>query len=111
MRRKVARKTVSQEPSFQPGRNQKQVVEAAKRIVQEWGNEIVVDIDLPKFFDRIHHDRLIFKLSETIPDKCILRIMGKILLSGVIEGGIVKSTQEGSSQGCPLIEQRCIRRA
>ncbi len=87
---------------FRPGRNQRQAVEAAKRIVQERGKEIVVDIDLSKFFDRIHHDRLIFKLSEKVPDKRILRIIGKILRSGVMEDGVVKPTQEGSVQGSPL---------
>ena len=36
---------------FRPGRNQRQAVEAAQRIV-EGGKEYVVDIDLSKFFDR-----------------------------------------------------------
>jgi hypothetical protein len=37
---------------FRPGKNQRQAVEAAQRIVQS-GKEHVVDIDLSKFFDRI----------------------------------------------------------
>ena len=87
---------------FRPGRNQRQAVEAAQKIVQERGKEIVVDIDLSKFFDRIHHDRLISRLSERIPDKRILRLIGKILRSGIMEDGIVKPTEEGSVQGSPL---------
>lgn len=87
---------------FRPGRNPRQAVEAAQRIIQEKGKEIVVDIDLSKFFDRIHHDRLIFRLSKRIPDKRILRLIGKTLRSGILEDGIVKPTQEGSVQGSPL---------
>ena len=43
---------------FRPQRNQRQAVEAAREIVAG-GKPYVVDIDLSKFFDRIHHDRLI----------------------------------------------------
>ncbi len=87
---------------FRPGRNQRQAVEAAQRIVQERGKAIVVDIDLSKFFDRIHHGRLIARLSKRIPDKRILRVIGITLRSGVLEDGMVKPTQEGSVQGSPL---------
>ena len=38
---------------FRPGRSQHQAVEAAQRIVNS-GKPYVVDIDLSKFFDRIH---------------------------------------------------------
>ena len=41
---------------FRPGRSQHQAVQAAQRIVTR-GKPYVVDIDLSKFFDRIHHDR------------------------------------------------------
>jgi RNA-directed DNA polymerase len=43
---------------FRPERSQGQAVEAARKIVAG-GKPYVVDLDLSKFFDRIHHDRLI----------------------------------------------------
>lgn len=87
---------------FRPGRNQQQAVQAAKKIVST-GKEFVVDIDLVKFFDRIHHDKLIAKLGQKIEDKRILRIIGMTLRSGVMTyDGIVKPTTEGSVQGSPL---------
>jgi len=67
---------------FRPDRNQAQAVEAAREIVAG-GKPYVVDIDLSKFFDRIHHDRLIARLGQTIPDKRILRLVGMILRSGI----------------------------
>jgi len=86
---------------FRPGRNQEQAVRAAQRIVES-GKEIVVDIDLSKFFDRIHHDRLISRLSLSIPDKRILRLIGQMLRSGVMKEGLYMKTTEGSVQGGPL---------
>ncbi len=86
---------------FRPGRNQQQAVLAAQEIVTT-GREYVVDIDLAKFFDTINHDRLIHRLSLFIADKLILRLVGKILQSGIMKDGVVKVTTEGSTQGSPL---------
>lgn len=86
---------------FRPGRNQEQAVKAAQAIVQS-GKEYVVDIDLSKFFDRIHQDRLIYRLSNHVEDKRILRLVGMILRSGVMIDGIFSATTEGATQGSPL---------
>jgi RNA-directed DNA polymerase len=86
---------------FRPGRNQRQAVEAAQRIVKS-GKEYVVDIDLSKFFDRVQHDRLITRLSGQISDKRILRIIGMTLRSGVMKEGLVSPSTEGTVQGSPL---------
>ncbi len=86
---------------FRPGRNQRQAVEAAKAIVRG-GKEYVVDIDLSRFFDRIHHDRLIYRLGTVISDRCVLRLIGIILRSGIMKDGLVTISTEGSVQGSPL---------
>lgn len=86
---------------FRPRRSQGQAIAAAQKIVQS-GKEFVVDIDLSRFFDRIHHDRLIYRLSQLIQDKRILRLIGKILRSGVMQNGLVEETTEGAPQGGPL---------
>ncbi len=86
---------------FRPGRNQRQAVESIQRIVQG-GKEYVVDTDLSKFFDRVNHDRLISRLRKTISDKRIQRLVGITLRSGVLIGGQVESTPEGTVQGSPL---------
>lgn len=86
---------------FRPDRNQGQAVEAARQIVAG-GKPYVVDIDLSKYFDRIHHDRLIARLGQTIPDKRILRLVGMILRSGIMANGLVTPSTEGAVQGSPL---------
>jgi len=86
---------------FRPGRNQRQAVQAAQKIVCR-GKEYVVDIDLSKFFDRVNHDRLIARLKGYIEDTRILRIIGMTLRSGVMVDGVVETSEEGTTQGSPL---------
>jgi RNA-directed DNA polymerase len=86
---------------FRPERNQRQAVEAACKIVAA-GKPYVVDIDLSKFFDRIHHDRLIARLGQQVADKRILRLVGLLLRSGIMANGLVTPSTEGAVQGSPL---------
>ena len=86
---------------FRPKRSQHDAVRAARDIVAS-GKEFVVDIDLSKFFDRIHHDRLIHRLGLRISDKRILRLIGMMLRSGVMIGDVVEPSEEGTMQGGPL---------
>ncbi|XBS19982.1 reverse transcriptase domain-containing protein [Methylomarinum sp. Ch1-1] len=76
-------------------------MQAAQRIVES-GKPYVVDIDLSKFFDRIHHDRLIGRMGQRIADKRILRLIGMMLRSGVMINGVVNPSKEGAMQGGPL---------
>ena len=87
---------------FRPNRGQWNAVRAAKRMVQEEGKGYVVDIDLEKFFDHVHHNRLIHRLSQYVPDKRILRLIGMILRAGIMENGLVAPSREGTPQGSPL---------
>jgi retron-type reverse transcriptase len=66
------------------------------------GNPYVVDLDLSKFLDRIHHDRLIARRGQTIPDQRILRLVGLSLPSGIMANGLVTPATEGAVQGSPL---------
>jgi RNA-directed DNA polymerase len=86
---------------FRPGRNQRQAVEAAQKIVAS-GKPFVVDIDLSKFFDRVNHDRLMAQLTRQIEDKRVLRVIGKTLRSGIMHDGLIHATTEGTTQGSPL---------
>ena len=49
---------------FRPGRSAHDAVLAAQSYVQA-GRRVVVDVDLEKFFDRVNHDILIDRLTET----------------------------------------------
>ncbi len=87
---------------FRPGRSCHTAIAAAVEHV-EVGNEWVVDIDLEKFFDRVHHDRLLARLAQRISDPRVLRLIRDMLKAKVVmPDGVVVSTTEGTPQGGPL---------
>ena len=54
------------------------------------GKNWVVDLDIEKFFDRVHHDILMRRIGEAIRDKRVLKLIGSYLRSGIlVEGRLV----------------------
>lgn len=86
---------------FRPGRSAHQAVKSARQYV-EAGYQIVVDVDLEKFFDRVNHDILMSKLAKVIEDKRLLRIIRAFLNAGIMRHGVCIKRVEGAPQGGPL---------
>jgi RNA-directed DNA polymerase len=86
---------------FRPGRSAHMAIGQAREYA-EAGFTYVVDIDLSKFFDRVNHDRLMMRLATRIRDKRVLKLIRAYLNSGVLVGGVVGRTGEGTPQGGPL---------
>ena len=86
---------------FRPGRRAHDAVKQAQRYVQE-GRQIVVDIDLAQFFDRVNHDILMDRLSKRIADKGMLSLIRRYLQAGILDGGVKLERNEGTPQGGPL---------
>jgi RNA-directed DNA polymerase len=86
---------------FRPKRSARQAVRAAQQYIAE-GYRWVVDLDLEKFFDRVNHDKLMGKIAERVSDKRMLRLIRAFLRAGVMEDGLVSTTEEGTPQGGPL---------
>ncbi|MBI5548308.1 MAG: group II intron reverse transcriptase/maturase [Deltaproteobacteria bacterium] len=69
----------------------------------EAGYGWVVDLDLEKFFDRVHHDRLLSRLEERVKDRRLIQLIRRMLKAKVVmPDGVVVSTEEGTPQGGPL---------
>jgi len=86
---------------FRPGRSAHQAVERAQVYIAS-GHAVVVDIDLEKFFERVNHDILMGLVAKRIADKRLLKLIRGLLNAGVMEGGLVSPTEEGTPQGGPL---------
>jgi RNA-directed DNA polymerase len=67
---------------FRPGRSAHDAVLQAQRHVQD-GFQIVVDVDLEKFFDRVNHDILMDRLAKRISDTAVLRLVRRYLEAGI----------------------------
>ena len=86
---------------FRPGRRAQDAVLAAQAYVRS-GRQIVVDVDLEKFFDRVNHDILIDRLRRRIDDAGVIRLVRAYLNSGIMVGGVVQERYQGTPQGGPL---------
>ena len=86
---------------FRPGRSAHQAVTQAREYIAK-GHHWVVDLDLEKFFDRVNHDMLMGRIAKRVEDKRALKLIRAFLNSGVMEGGLVSPTEEGTPQGGPL---------
>jgi RNA-directed DNA polymerase len=86
---------------FRPGRSAHQALKKAQEYVRE-GYEIVVDIDLEKFFDRANHDILMSRLAKRISDKRLLKIIRRFLEADIMKHGVCIKRNEGLAQGGPL---------
>ncbi len=86
---------------FRPGRRAHDAVLQAQRHVQD-GFRVVVDVDLERFFDRVHHDVLMDRLAKRLADKAVLRLIRRYLEAGILGKGVVTERYEGTPQGGPL---------
>jgi len=86
---------------FRPKRSAHDALAAASQFVAD-GRNIVVDVDLEKFFDRVHHDILMARLARRIADKSLLRIIRRFLEAGIMFNGVCIERHEGTPQGGPL---------
>jgi RNA-directed DNA polymerase len=86
---------------FRPGRSAHQAVTQAQQYIAE-GRGWCVDLDLEKFFDRVNHDKLMGQIAKRVGDKRLLKLIRAFLNAGVMEGGLVSPSVEGTPQGGPL---------
>ncbi|MDR3578598.1 MAG: group II intron reverse transcriptase/maturase [Oryzomonas sp.] len=86
---------------FRPKRSAHQAVKAAQKHVAN-GLRWVVDIDLEKFFDRVHHDTLMSLVKRKVGDRQVLSLIDSYLKAGILEGGVTSPRVEGTPQGGPL---------
>lgn len=86
---------------FRPARSAHQALRQVQGFLQA-GYRTAVDLDLEKFFDRVHHDVLMVRVARKVADKRVLSLIGRFLRAGVWVEGTVQPTEIGTPQGGPL---------
>jgi RNA-directed DNA polymerase len=86
---------------FRPGRSAYQAIARAQQYLEE-GYTWVVDLDLEKFFDHVHHDQLMSLVKGRVTDRRVQQLIDRYLKAGALTGDGFEATVEGTPQGGPL---------
>jgi RNA-directed DNA polymerase len=87
---------------FRPNRGAHTAIAEATGYL-EAGFRVVVDLDLAKFFDRVHHQRLLDRMSQRVTDRRVLDLVRRMLKAAVVmPDGTRVAVAEGTPQGGPL---------
>jgi group II intron reverse transcriptase/maturase len=84
---------------FRPGRSAHQMLEDLRSQLTRMGGGFVLEVDIRKFFDSLDHGHLRDVLHQRIQDGVLLRLIGKWLNAGVLEGGSLSRPDAGTPQG------------
>jgi group II intron reverse transcriptase/maturase len=84
---------------FRPGRSQHMALDRIWKEIMSMKGAYILDLDISKYFDTIDHGSLREVLKKRVRDGVIIRMMGKWLKAGVMEGGRRMFPQAGSPQG------------
>jgi RNA-directed DNA polymerase len=84
---------------FRPGRSAHQACEAIRNATMRMGGGWILEVDIRKFFDSLDHEHLRQILGQRVRDGVILRLIGKWLNAGVLEGLILSRPEAGTPQG------------
>ncbi len=62
----------------------------------------MVEADIKRFFDKVNQEWMVKFLRHRIGDERVIRLIIRMLKSGILEDGIVQATEEGTPQGSIL---------
>ena len=87
---------------YRPGRNQHKCLDVLGRTIQQKKVSYVVEADIKGFFDKVNQEWMIKFLRHRIGDERVIRLIIRMLQSGILEDGMVQATEEGTPQGSIL---------
>lgn len=84
---------------FRPNRGAHDALRAVNRMVSREGIALVLEADIQAFFDSIDRKKLLELLQHRVADPSLLRLIGKCLHVGVLDGEQYSEPDEGTAQG------------
>lgn len=87
---------------YRPGKHQHECLDELGRTIQQKKISHVVEADVQSFFDRVNHEWMVKFLRHRIGDERVVRLIVRMLKSGILEDGLTRATEEGTPQGSIL---------
>jgi len=84
---------------FRPGRSAHNALDALWNATMSVGGGWVLDVDVRSFFDSLDRGICRDLLKQRVSDGVLVRLVGKWLNAGVLEGGVVRRPTKGTPQG------------
>jgi group II intron reverse transcriptase/maturase len=84
---------------FRPGRSAHQALQTLRTAAWRMRGGWLVKVDIKQFFDTVDHAHLRTILGRRIGDGVLLRLIGKWLNAGILEGLVLSRPDEGTPQG------------
>lgn len=84
---------------FRPGRSAHQALRAIQSGIMGMRGGWILEVDIKKFFDTVDHEHLREILRRRVRDGVVLRLIGKWLNAGVLEGLVLSHPEVGTPQG------------
>jgi RNA-directed DNA polymerase len=83
---------------FRPGRSAHGAVRALTQAVNEGEANWILEFDVVSFFDSVRRSLLLEILQERVADGSLLRLIGKCLHVGVLDGEVFTEPSEGTNE-------------
>ena len=87
---------------YRPRSSPHKCLDQLGRTIQQRKVNHVVEADIRSFFDKVNHEWMIKLLRHRIGDERVIRLIIRMLKSGIMEDGMVHATEEGTPQGSIL---------
>lgn len=87
---------------FRPGRSAHDAIRALNGVGERGSANYIVEADIVSFFDSIDRKMLMEMLRSRIADETLMRLVGKCLHVGVLDGESYLESDEGTAQGSSL---------
>lgn len=87
---------------FRPGRSQHQALDEVGRVVCTRSTSWVLELDIQAYFDSIVREGLVEMMGRRVADGSMLRLIGKWISVGAIDGGKLIVSETGTGQGQPI---------
>jgi len=87
---------------FRPGRSAHDALRALNRAVHQGRVQWVIEADIVSFFDSLDRTRLKEMLRTRVGDESLMRLVGKCLHVGVLDGAAYSTPGQGTTQGSVL---------